>query len=206
MTRSQLRLRLYEPLVPDPDAWPELLRGARVHSVRGSLASAAFVLRESDAGALARLVLGETDCGGRELSRIEAAMVGRIFAALAPALGAICGANVRPEAAPDKFLTYFDLSAGPHVRIGVALSPQQQTGVPARTLTANDLGDVPVELRVELASGVLQASEVLALHPGRVVPMTTRVGEPGVVRLAGAALARGQCGANGARFALVIQE
>lgn len=206
MTRSPLRLRLLEPLVPEPEAWPALLNGARVHAVRGTLASAAFVLRERDAAALARLVLGESARGPLELSKIETAVVERIFAAMAPALSAVCGANLRQAPAPDTFLTYFDLTAGPDLRIGVALSQRQQTGAPPRTLTLSDLGAVTLDLRVELAAGVLTASEVLGLRPGLVVPMMTKVGEPGVVRLAGAALARGQCGANGARFALVIQE
>lgn len=206
MTRSAVRIRLFEPVVPERDAWPALLHGARVHAVRGSLAGAAFVLREGSAAALARLVLGGAESAAGPLSKVEAAVLDRIFTALAPALGAVCGANLRADPAPGTFLTYFDLTAGPNVRIGVALSAQQQTGPPPRTLKASDLADVAVELRVELATGVLPASEVLALHPGRVVPMTTRVGEPGVVRLAGAALARGQCGANGTRFALVIQE
>lgn len=205
LTHSQLSLRLFEPVVPESDAWSAVLNGARVHAVRGALASAAFVLRESDAAALARLVLGETGCAAAGISRVEGAVLERIFTALTPALGTLCGANLRRDPAPGEFLTYFEMAAGPHIRIGVALSAQQAVP-PSRTVSVGDLASIPVELRIELASGVLTASRVLALHPGDIVPMTTRVDEPGVVRLAGAALARGQCGANGARFALVIQE
>jgi flagellar motor switch/type III secretory pathway protein FliN len=64
--------------------------------------------------------------------------------------------------------------------------------------------DVQVELSVDFARGMLPAAMVLGLRPGTNVPMTTRIGEPGRLRLGGAVLAHGECGALGERNAMIV--
>ncbi|HEY6325785.1 MAG TPA: hypothetical protein VIW73_04615, partial [Candidatus Cybelea sp.] len=56
---SPVTLRLFEPVMPDPDAWDAIARDATMYRVRGSVADAAIVLRAADAIAFASAVFGE---------------------------------------------------------------------------------------------------------------------------------------------------
>ena len=66
-------LRLFEPSIPAPQAWPTILRDARLYRLRGNVADAAIVLRTPDAVALAAALFGESRVAGpdRALSPIE---------------------------------------------------------------------------------------------------------------------------------------
>ena len=57
---------------------------------------------------------------------------------------------------------------------------------------AQALGAAPVVLRVEVATVTLEAQEWARLGPGSVVATGVRLGEPAVLRVGGAVVARGE--------------
>lgn len=209
LTRSFSRhvpVRVLEPAVPDADAWAELLAGAHVVRVCGNAGRAALVVREGEAMRLVCSALEEERGASRPLSPIERRVRDDIIHGMTGALSHLCGPDVRrANDATDEFFTYFEVLAGAAqpARIGIAAGPAAPLA-PQQTVRPDDLGHVEVEVSVELARGEVPAARVLDLRPGDVVPMTTRIGEPGVPRLAGSALARGTCGAAGTRFAMMV--
>lgn len=206
-----LTVRAIEPRIPSPETWDVLLDGARVHRVRGSVTSAAFVLRRSDALALALYAFGEAPARDeRELSAVEERVLHRLLAALTPTLAPLCGQDVAPDGSSGRvsFVSYFELTMDAvdrRVRIGVALAGEPASPPKAGGLTLEHLSDAAIEVTAELACGILPAQALVDLHPGTVVPMTTKIGEPGVLMLDGAVLARGICGTSGSRYALVLE-
>lgn len=205
---APVSLRLLEPVVPDSAAWNAICDGAQCFGVRGPRCDAAFVLRARDALALASSAFGEEAHGPRTLSAVEQEVLVRALRGIAGCLAPACGREMTPlERILDirGYVTYFELivERPAAVRIGVALSrdPVSRGGA---TLRLEDLGAVEVDLSVQFARGTLPAAEFLDLRPGCIVPMTTRVGEPGLLKMGGAVLARGECGALGDRNALIV--
>lgn len=207
---TDVSLRLLEPRLPDPDAWHAIARDATCYRVRGPLADAAVVLRASDALAMAAAAFGESPPELREMSSIEARVLGGAVTALAAALAPVCGFREAPSlehlARLHGFTTYFELLVERPVaaRIGIALSREPVSSGSADIRTA-DLLDVPLELSVELGRGRLEAMEMLALRPGVVVPMMTKVGGLGSLKVAGTIVARGECGTIHGRYALIVR-
>ena len=201
-------VRAIEPRIPAASAWDALLEGALLHGVRGNVASGVLVLRRADALALAASAFGEPQRDARELSSIEQRVVRRVFSALTPALAAICGPDIRSDGdVAGPFRTYFELRVEAVVpfRLGVALRKEPAMPPAAGALRIEDLGEAAVELRAELASGFLNAQAFLNLRPGAVVPMSTKIGQPGTLKLGSATLARGVCGAAGSHYALIVE-
>ena len=206
---SAVSVRLLEPVIPSPQAWAAICEGAQIFGVRGPVADAAFVLRPRDALALATAAFGEIPGDARALSPLENEVVSRALHAVAGSLAPVCG---RELSAPERivdirgYVTYFEMLVERPValRVGVALSRDpmpRSTG----TLRIDELLDVQIELAVEFAHGSLSAAAFLDLGPGSNVPMQTRVGEPALLKLAGAVLARGECGALGERNAMLLK-
>jgi flagellar motor switch/type III secretory pathway protein FliN len=205
---TPVALRLLEPIIPDSKAWEAICSGAQLFTVHGPLCDAAFVLRPKDAVALASSAFGELAEGPRTLSAVEQEVLVRALRGVAGSLAPVCGCELSPlERILDirGYVTYFELLVERPVqaRIGVALSRDPATRG-AATLRVDDLLDVQVELSVDFARGMLPAAMVLGLRPGTNVPMTTRIGEPGRLRLGGAVLAHGECGALGERNAMIV--
>jgi flagellar motor switch/type III secretory pathway protein FliN len=205
---TPVSLRLLEPVIPSPQAWKAICAGAQLFSVRGSACDAAFVLRPADATALAAAAFGEEAGGARSLSAVEQEVLLRALRGIAGSLAAVCGRDVTPlERILDirGYTTYFELlvEQPAALRIGVALSrdPAVRAGT---TLRIEDLGRVEIEVSAQFAAGTLSAAAFLGLRPGTVVPMNTRVGEPGLLKAGGAVIARGECGARGERHAIVL--
>ncbi len=206
-----LTVRTIEPRIPSAETWNVLLDDARVHRVRGSVTSAAFVLRRSDALALALCAFGEAPArDDRALSAVEEHVLQRVLAALTATLAPLCGQDVAPDRSAGglKFVSYFELTiaaAERRLRIGVALAAEPALPPKAGGLTLEHLAAAAVEVTAELACGILPAQAFIDLRPGTVVPMTTKIGEPGTLKLDGAVLARGTCGTSGSRYALVLE-
>lgn len=205
---APVSLRLLEPVIPDPRAWDAICAGAQIFGVRGPVCDAAFVLRAPDAAALASSAFGEDAGAVRTLSAVEQEVVLRALRGIAGSLAPVCGREMTPlERILDirGYATYFELlvERPAAIRLGVALSrdPVSRGGA---TLSLQDLDPVEVEVRAQFAAGTLSAAEFLDLRPGSIVPMTTRIGEPGLLKIDGALLARGECGALGNRNAIVV--
>jgi flagellar motor switch/type III secretory pathway protein FliN len=205
---TPVSLRLLEPVIPDPAAWGAICASAQLFGVRGPLCDAAFVVRRQDALALASSAFGEPADSPRQLSAVEQEVLVRALRGVAGALTPVCGRELSPlERILDirGYVTYFELLVERPVqaRIGIALSRDPAAGG-AATLRVEDLLDVQIELSVEFARGSLPAAAFLDLRPGAHVPMTTRIGEPGRLKLGGAVLAHGECGAMGERNAMIV--
>ncbi len=202
-----VRVRLLEPVVPDAAGWTALLAQGHLHRVRGALAQAAFVLRPADATALACGAFGVPCPQPRALSPMETQVVRRALDACTPALASVCGrdAGVVEGAEREAFATYFELivEGAAQFRLGVALAAEPREAVGA-TLGLDDLADVEIELSVQVARGDIPARALLDLRPGVRLPMMTRVGDPGLLMLAGGVLARGACGTMAERHAMVV--
>ena len=203
-----VRLQLTEPIVPDAASWRALTASGRFYRVCGPVCQAAIVLRAQDALALAAGAFGELPGGARPLSAVEEETLTRVAGALSGSLAHVCGPGIEPaERILDisGFVTYFELLVeGPmEARIGIALS-RDPDAHPAKTLRANDLAGIEIELRVDLARGVLAAAAFLDLRPGAQVPMKTRIGDPGLLKAGAVSLARGECGALGDRAAFAV--
>ncbi|HEV3154323.1 MAG TPA: FliM/FliN family flagellar motor switch protein [Candidatus Baltobacteraceae bacterium] len=208
LLRAAVKLHVSEPCIPDATAWSAIVDGALVFGMRGSLCEAAFVVRPADALALSAAAFGEIESGSRALSGMENEMLQRVLRALAPALPHLCGRDagaLQQILDTRAFATYLELIVEEpvKVRVGVALSRDPEPkGAPA--LRLEDLSDVEVEVRAEFAHGQIAAAEFLRLGPGAYVPMMTRMGEPGLLKLGAAALGRGECGEIGERSVIVL--
>jgi flagellar motor switch/type III secretory pathway protein FliN len=205
---TPVSLRLLEPAIPDSQAWNAISAGAQFFRVRGSVCDAAFVLRPADATALATAAFGEEASGARQLSAVEQEVMMRALRGIAGSLAAVCGRDVTPlERILDirGYVTYFELlvERPAALRIGVALSRDPAVRA-AATLRVEDLGHVEIDVSAQFATGTISAAAFLGLRPGTVVPMKTRVGQHGVLKIGGTVIARGECGARGERSAIAI--
>lgn len=205
---TPVSLRLLEPVIPDAQAWQAIAAGAQLFALRGPVCDAAFVLRPRDALALAGSAFGEHEDAARQLSAVEQEVLVRALRGIAGSLAPVCGRELLPlERILDirGFVTYFELivERPAKARIGVALS-RDPAARGSATLRLEDLLDVEVEVCVQFAYGTLPAAGFLDLRPGSNVPMKTRVGDPGLLKAGAAVLARGECGAVGARNAMIV--
>ncbi|HET6894191.1 MAG TPA: FliM/FliN family flagellar motor C-terminal domain-containing protein [Candidatus Baltobacteraceae bacterium] len=206
---SPVSLRLLEPRIPDPQAWNTLCSGAQLYAVRGPVCDAAFVIRPGDALALASSAFGELPDAQRPLSALEREVLVRALRGIAGSLAPVCGRELSPlEPILDihGYVTYFELLVERPVaaRLGIALSRDPVARSGASALHLEDLGGVEIEVCAQFACGMLTAEAFLGLRPGTIVPMKTRVGEPGLLKIGGAVIARGECGALGERSAFIV--
>lgn len=207
--KTPVTLRLLEPLVPDARGWAAIVAGANLYAVRGSVCDAAFVLRPGDALALAAAAFGESDPVERPLSPVEAEIVARAVRSLAGSLAAVCGTPISapmPVESIAGYTTYFELwlREPASVRLGIALS-REPDQARSGSLELPDLGDVPLEIRVEAAHGTIAAADLLDLRPGVILPMKTRIGESGLLKLGASVLGHGECGAVREHHAIRLQ-
>ena len=205
---SAVTLRLLEPVIPSPQAWATIASDALLFRVRGPLCDAAFVLRPQDALVLASAAFGEEPGPARTLSPVENEVIARALRAIAASLAPVCGRELSPvERILDirDHLTYFELLVEQPLplRLGIALS-RDPVVRPGPGLRIEDLLDIELDVTGEFASGTIAAGEFLDLRPGTNVPMNTKTGEPGLLKLAGFVLARGECGALGERHAMIV--
>lgn len=207
---TPVSVRLFEPVIPSPQAWASVERDATLYCVRGSVADAAIVLRPPDAAALAGAAFGETATAHvvRPLSPIELAVLDRSAGAIAATLAAVIGKRERESieriATLAGFITYFELSieTPAHARIGIALS-RDPMPEPCGSLRVDDLGEVALTAAVTLALGNVEAAAIAALAPGAVVPIT-RSSKRGSLQIGGRTLAYGACGVRNGRYAFAI--
>jgi len=204
-----VRVRLMEPLIPDPRAWAIIASQARLYEVRGALNNAAFILRGTDALALVHAIFGEGDGGAAQtLSPIEEEVLRRLLRSLAATLTPVCGSMQEVlgarNAAPS-FLTFFEvlIEEPAAVRLGIAVA-RETLPDPGPTLRPEDLLDVELEATAEFASATLDAVRLFSLLPNGVVRLHTRLDAPSRLKIGGTAIALGQCGTRGERRAFSV--
>lgn len=211
---ADVAVDLIEPTLPSVEARRTLFAGAHVSRATGSVAVAYVVVRPADARRLVDGAFREPRRAGDapSLSEIESRVLERIVAAIAPLCTPLCGplgaiARVEPERAIRECATYFEVRAlGPlHAAIGFALTrdPPEEVREPVRLA---ELGDVPLEARVELGRGRMPLPAIASLRAGAVIPLSTELDEPGALALGGVVVARGPCGTREGRRAISIEE
>ncbi len=206
---TAVELTLFRPVVPSAQAWRAISSDATIYRLHGARGDAAIVLRAPDALALAVAAFGEEPGDERALSAIERRVLDRIADALSAAVAPICGGSptrsLAGGEAPASFITFFELQLERPVRarVGIALARDpEQPIVPG--LRIEDLLDLELDLCVRIEAPSMRAGELLALEPGTIVPMTESTSLTGTLLLAGRAIAGGECGVRGTRFALAI--
>ena len=151
---SPVEMRVFEPSIPAPPAWPAIVKDAVLYRVRGSIADAAIVLRSADALSLVAALFGEglpVD-PRRELSPIERDVLDRTVNAIAAHLGSVCGNResrcVERVGTIEGYATYFELLVEEPVaaRIGIALSRDPSPG-PRGCVEIGHLAAVPITAR-----------------------------------------------------------
>jgi hypothetical protein len=210
---SPVNLRLFEPVLPSPDAWRAILNGATLYRYRGSVADAAIVLRPRDALALARAAFGEVGgedpAGDAPLSPLESDVLARVSAAIGASLAAVCGpregAVVERVAEIGAYTTFFELLLDRPVRasIGVAVS-RDPAPEPRGALDLADLEHIPLSVEVCVDIGTFPASSVMALQPGSLLPAAPGPLR-GRLRTGGRTLAYGNCGVRHGWYALAVE-
>jgi hypothetical protein len=210
---SPVNLRLFEPVLPSPDAWCAILNGATLYRYRGSVADAAIVLRPRDALALARAAFGEVGgddpAGDAPLAPLESDVLARVSAAIGASLAAVCGpregAVVERVAEIGAYTTFFELLLDRPVKasIGVAVS-RDPAPEPRGALDLADLEQVPLSVEVCVDIGTFPASTVMALQPGSLLPAAPGPLR-GRLRTGGRTLAYGNCGVRHGCYALAVE-
>lgn len=206
---ESLDLRVFEPVLPTPEAWKAIGRDALFYRVRGTLNDATIVLRPADALSLSGLAFREAGSAVRSLSRLERRVLDRAAGVIAAACASVCGSRdvlaPEPVSSLDGCVTFFEMQIERPVRarIGVALSREPQAEARG-SVQVEDLLDVQIELTVATAAVLLNASDLALLGPGALVPMTERRVLRGELYAAGRPLARGECGVVNGRFAFAV--
>jgi hypothetical protein len=205
---APVTLRLFEPVVPDPQAWHAIAHDAILYRVRGSVADAAVVLRASDAIAFARAAFGEPAAGAdRALSPIERDVVDRAADAIAGNLVAVCGSRegYRAErvASIEGFVSFFEVSIErpAQARIGIALS-RDPAPEPRGGLDVAHLAEVRVPVVGAIDLGDAQAASIARLAVGASLPIRVDDLHRCTLSAAGRLLCSGTCGVRNGRYAI----
>ncbi len=212
IVNAPVAARLLEPVIPSPQAWTEIARGAALYRFRGSIADAAIVLRPPDAAALAAAVFGERTAepapSQRPLSPIERDVLDRTAGAIAGTLKAVCGPRERESLERVTticgFIAYFEIVVEQAVdaRIGIALS-NDPAPEPHGALEIGDLGGVALSPRVRLDLNSADAAAIARLTVGALLPLSH--GLRGRLTLGERTLAHGACGMHAGRFAFAVE-
>lgn len=207
---APVAMRLFEPSIPSPQAWPVILENARLYRMRGSVADAAIVLRRIDAGTLAAALFGEPHSGApRELSPLESDVIDRMIVTIAANLSVVCGkrdgAVVERVGAIAGFVTYFELSIEQPVSagIGVALS---RDPIPERgaSLDVANLAAIHLRARAMLDLGTVEAAALARIAVGTTLPLTDSAFDHGVIAVDRRRIAGGGCGVRNGQYAIAV--
>jgi flagellar motor switch/type III secretory pathway protein FliN len=204
---TEIRVRLFEPALPQPHAWRAILDDARIYSLRGPSAEAVLILRLADAAALAAAAFGET--GARtpaSLSPMECATLDRTAALLAAQCSSVCGGApiITVATEPGALTTFFEIQIEQPVRARIGIGLRRDPVTPAAgTLNLGDLADISINVGVRVDLGCAPAAQLAALEPGDVLPLRNALADATLVA-AGRLLARGECGVSGDRYAFAV--
>jgi hypothetical protein len=201
---TSVDLRLWPPAIPKPNAWPTLLQGAQLSTIRGSVCNAAIVLRPSDARSLAALLFGErTSCDtkSRGLSKLEAEITRRAVTHLMTALAPVCGdCKLETGEQAAAFVTYFEMHLLEPIELcmGVALS-REPAPTATRAIRPEHLKAAHVDVVVSIPLETRTGLEIAMLRPGETILAAEETAA--VLCVGGRVVARGTCGVKGRRYA-----
>jgi hypothetical protein len=198
-------VRLFEPVLPSPQAWQAILTDARAYRVQGANGDAVLVVRTADAAAIAAVAFGEDDRDASALSALETVALERTIGACARALTPLCGEvrNVEPCSDPGMLATFFDVQIERPVRARIGVGLKRDPAAPAIACGELEVGDLPLTLAVRAPAGTLPAACLAALEPGSVLSLGSGAVR-GFLAAAGRTLAHGECGVLNGRYALIL--
>ena len=168
----------------------------------------------------------------RVLSGLERTLLERVLRGVVLEIGAALGLALDSFEAVPTFKhagTYADCDGAPDpYRLGLELELRQPEGssplalalpVPERSWIRREaapesgadglpvhLGSVPLDLAVHLGTAELALSDLLALEPGDVVPLTSPIGRPVTLDVDGRAIGLARLGSNQGRLAIRITD
>jgi flagellar motor switch/type III secretory pathway protein FliN len=203
-----------EPQSIGGDAWRDLTRNAHCYLTPGRQTDIVLVVPGGDARSLVSRVFGEEPAPGNvACSTLELHAIERIVSRCALAFDPLCAERRGPpqalkSAQVPQCVAFFDVRVlAPIVMsLGVGIVRDLPDPGPSGTLRPSALNHVPVEMRVEFASGTMDSRDFLNLRAGDLVRLDTKVGSPGSLNLGGQRIAAGTCGSIASRNAFEIHD
>jgi flagellar motor switch/type III secretory pathway protein FliN len=212
-------LVLGEPTALGATAWSLLAGDALLFLTRGRQTDIVLVLPQRDARRLVLRAFGEGEAPGAAplpdaaCSALELHALERIAERCAAAFDPLCaerrtrsravGAHDVPACA-----AYFDVRVHAPVALtlGIGIVRDLPDPGPSGALSARALEPVTVEARAVFAEGTMDAAAFVALRPGDVVELGTKVGAPACLNLGGRRLATGVPGVVASRTAFLVHD
>jgi hypothetical protein len=203
-----------EPAVVDAASWALLARDALLYLTRGRQTDVVIVLPRADARRLVLRAVGEGEAlPDGACSALELHALGRIAARCAAACEPLCAErhggprSLEPHEVP-RCVAYVDLRVRAPVplTIGIGIVRDLPDPGPAGALRPEALEPAELEARAVFAEGCMDAAAFVALRPGDVVKLTTKVGAPASLNVAARPIAFGTPGALGARTAFLVHD
>ena len=204
---------LGEPVALDAAAWRNLTQDALLFATPGRVTDVVFVLAGRDARRLVQAAFGEEPVAdGAAWSALESGAIERIVTRCASACDALGAERRGPTSAVEaaqlpRPAAYFDVRIAAPIAftIGVGILRELSETPPARMLSLDALADVPIDIHVLLGHGRITVPSLLALQPGTVVHLRTKVAGEGELNLAGQRIALGTCGVRHSRSAFEVR-
>jgi flagellar motor switch/type III secretory pathway protein FliN len=210
---ERCELSIGEPAAIGPDAWDTLSREAHCFLTCGRQTDIVLVVPNRYARALVLCAFGEGEPQvAATLSALELEAVERIAARCAAAFDPLCAerrsASQRVDAGSvPACVAYFDVRVHVPVplEIGIGIVRELPDPGPTGAFPAAGLARVPVELRAEFASGIIDVATLLQLAPGDVVRLESQVDGATNLNIGGRLFARGTAGVAGGRYCCEIR-
>ena len=201
-----------EPHALTAAAWSAIARDARAFVTPGRITDVVLIIPEADARTLVRHAFNERGAvSSGPCSALEAQALERIAQRCAVAWEPLCAERRGPTtawipASAPPAVAYFDIRVRAPVALtlGVAILRALPEPGPGTTIPPAALAGIPIEVRAILGTGTLAARDVLALTPGDVLTLSTKVGSPGVLNVGAKTIAVGTCGLAGSRLAFRV--
>lgn len=209
-----------EPAVLDPVGWSSIARDAHLFLTRGRQTDIVLVVSQCDARRMVLRAFGEADGSGGAAdtaadawSALELQAIERIAARCAAAFEPLCAeryAAPRPvdvrEVRPCVAYVDVRVQAPVALTLGIGIVRDLPDPGPSGSLGASALDRVGVEACVVFAEGTMSAASFLALRPGDVVALATKVGGPASLNVAGRRLASGVAGVVASHRAFFVHD
>lgn len=209
---ERCELAIGEPAAIGPQAWKALSGDAYCFLTCGRQTDIVLVVPAPDARAMVQRAFGETEVlGAHALSALEIHALERIAGRCATAFDPLyaerrsASQRIAPAALP-ACVAFFDVrvTAPVPIEIGIGIVRDLPDPGPVGAFAPALLAGVPLELRVEFASGSIDARTLLSLAPGDVIALATQVGTPAGLKIADTYIASGTGGISGGLYSFEV--